>query len=535
MTETPTQSDGRHTGRSRWVPLAAGVTAALLTVGAIATAGGGAAGAAPTPNAQSAGNFLDATLGGDPIDDIAKLAFARAQNPGNVTDQNPLDVTALNAINLPLTGALQLPKLLGIDLGAANQTALAKSNGESRGSAGAVLNSGGVSVGGGGEPSNATIDLCATAISGGQCTTEGADALGRVRLSVGAVASIARTPEFGPALASGWPAGCAQAEPTCYQIAGLGLQLSSPALGELLGQVNSTLTGVVSQLGTALGPISQILNGLNLNLPASCILSPGTLNNVLSLEGGAVSINVTNASLTIDLEALLAQAGLNLNNLPPNTDLLAWLLDHLTDILTTGLTGLITGLTDPLIETLDNCVPALNQLTNALGQVIGALTTAISGLKGTLDDVLGPILDALDPLTGALGSLLDIGVNVQRQVGSGDFTSNLDTTPKQGMTPPPVPYEHTVRAIEIQALGDGLTVALANSSAGPSHGPVVCCSPPPTETTVPPTDIPTGVPAGAGSTGGGSPTLPLVLLALGIMFAGAGVASYRMRGTLNRH
>jgi hypothetical protein len=130
---------------------------------------------------------------------------------------------------------------------------------------------------------------------------------------------------------------------------------------------------------------------------------------------------------------------------------------------------------------------------------------------------------------------LDIGVNVQPQVGSGDFTSNLDTNPKQGMTPPPVPYEHTVRAIEIQALGDGLTVALANSSAGPSHGPIVCCAPPPTDTTVPSTDVPTGVPAGSGTTGGGSPTLPLVLLALGIMFAGAGAVSYRMRGTLNRH
>src|SRR3954470_11917601 len=136
--------------RGRWVPLAAAATAATLTVAAVATAGGGAAGAATPPNAQSAGNFLDATLGGNPIDNIAKLAFARAQNPGNVTDQNPLDVTVLHALNLPLTGALQLPKLLGIDLGAANQTALAKSTGESRGSAGAVLNSGGVSVGGGG-------------------------------------------------------------------------------------------------------------------------------------------------------------------------------------------------------------------------------------------------------------------------------------------------------------------------------------------------------------------------------------------------
>jgi len=523
----------RRGSRGRWVPLAAAATAATLTVAAVATAGGGAAGAATPPNAQSAGNFLDATLGGNPIDQIAKLAFARAQNPGNVTDQNPLDVTVLNAINLPLTGALQLPKLLGIDLGAANQTALAKSTGESRGSAGAVLNSGGVSVGGGGEPSNATIDLCASAISGGQCTTTGADALGRVSVSLGAVASIARTPEFGPALANGWPANCAQSDPTCYQIASLGLQLSSPALGDLLGQVNTTLSGLVTSLNSALGPILTILNGLNLNLPASCVLSPDTLNNVLSFEGGGLTINVTTATITIDLEALLAQAGLDLNNLPPNTDLLAWLLDHLTDILTTGLTSLLNGLTDPLITTLNNCVPALDALTNAVSQLLGSLTTSINGLKDTLDGVLGPILDALDPLTGALGSLLDIGVNVQPQVSSGDFTTNLDTNPKQGMTPPPVPYQHTVRAIEIQALGDGLTVALANSAAGPSHAPVVCCSPPPT-TSVPPTNIPTGVPAGEGTHGGG-PLLPIVLLALGMLFAAGGFVSYRWRGAINKH
>jgi hypothetical protein len=500
----------------------------------VATAGGGAAGAATAPNAQSAGNFVDATIGGNPIDDIAKLAFARAQNPGNVTDQNPLDVTALNAIHLPLTGALQLPKLLGIDLGAANQTALAKSTGESRGSAGAVLNSGGVSVGGGGEPANASIDLCASAISGGRCTNTGADALGRVSLSVGAVASIARTPQFGPALASGWPAGCKQSEPTCYQIASLGLQLGSPALGDLLGQVNTTVSGVVTQLGTALGPIVSVLNGLNLNLPNSCTLSPDTVNNVLSFEGGGVKINVASAQVTIDLAKVLAQAGLNLNNLPPNTDLVAWLLDHLTTILTTGLTNLINGLVNPLLTALNNCVPALQQLTQAVSQLLGALTTSINGLKNTLNGILQPILDAISPLLDALGGLVDIGVNVQPQVASGDFDSNLDTLPKQGMTPPPVPYQHTVRAIEVQVLGDGLSVALANSSAGPSHGPIVCCAPPPSSSSVPPTTVPTGVPAGAG-THGGSPTLPIVLLSLGLLFAAGGVVSYRLRGSINKH
>jgi len=36
-------------------------------------------------------------------------------------------------------------------------------------------------------------------------------------------------------------------------------------------------------------------------------------------------------------------------------------------------------------------------------------------------------------------------------------------------------------------------------------------------------------------THGGSPALPLTLLALGVMFAAGGVVAYRMRGTLNQH
>ncbi|HZC70219.1 MAG TPA: choice-of-anchor G family protein [Jatrophihabitans sp.] len=521
-------------GRRRWIPVAAGITAAALTAAAIATAGGGSAGAAAAPNAQSAGNFLDATIAGKPIDGLAKLAFARAQNPGSVTDQNPLDVTLLNTVNLPLTGALQLPKLLGIDLGAANQTALAKSDGRARGSAGAVLNSGGVSVGGdhGASPANASIDLCGSAISGGRCGTDPADALGELKLSVGAVASVARTPQFGPALAGGWPAACAQSKPTCYEIAALNLQLGSPALGDLLGSVNSTVSGVLGQLGTALAPVLNALNNSNLDLPGSCVLSPTAVKKTLHLDGGAVTIDIAKAQLGVDVAKLLARAGLDLNNLPPNTDLIAWLLKHLGDVLTSTLSSLIDGIVNPLVNTLDKCVPALNALTNTVSNLLAALRSNINDLQDTLNGILDPILKALGDLTDAITGLVDVGVNVQPQVKTGAFHTSLDTNPKQGMTAPPVPYQHTVRAIEIQALGsNGITVALANSAAGPSNPTVA----PPVASTpagVAPTSLPTGVPAGAGAHGG-NPVLPIVLLAMGLMFAAGGVAAYRMRGSLN--
>ncbi|MEP7022044.1 MAG: choice-of-anchor G family protein [Pseudonocardiales bacterium] len=295
MTRTSIQSERRRTGRARWIPFAAGATAAALTVAAVATAGGGAAGAATTPRAQSAGNFVDATIGGNPIDDIAKLAFARAQNPGSVTDQNPLDVTVLNAINLPLTGALQLPQLLGITLGAANQVALAKSTGASYGAAGAVLNSGGVSVGGNNasRPANATIDLTASGISGNSPVPvpgggeSSADALGGVTASIGAVSSIARVPAFGPPLASSWLQSCTQASATCYQIASVDLSLGSPLVGQILGTVTDTLDSVLAQLATAAG---------NVGLPSACSFSVGF--GSISLENGAVMIDSQTGSIT---------------------------------------------------------------------------------------------------------------------------------------------------------------------------------------------------------------------------------------------
>ena len=533
---------GRRAQRGRWVPLAAAATAATLAAAAVASAGGGAAGAATPPNAQSAGNFLDATIGGNPIDDIAKLAFARAQNPGTVTDQNPLDVTVLNTIHLPLTGALQFPQLLGITLGAANQVALAKSDGSSYGATGAVLNSGGVSIGGNNasRPANATIDLTASGIAGNSPVpipggTGSADALGGVTASIGAVSSIARVPQFGPPLASSWLASCTQDSATCYQIASVDLHLGSPLIGGLLGTVTDLLDSILGQLATLAG---------NVGLPAACSFSAGL--GSISLENGAVQISAADASIDIHLKNLLETLlGKDLNALPANFDLMNFLLNYLTspDGLAAGIQGIIDGLTDPLSTKFTDCLTAL-QNSGPIGQVAGLLlqlTNALTAGQTQLEDTINQIVTALGqagggvsplaPLGDVLKKLVDIGVNVQPQVSSGDFATNLDALPKQGMTPPPVPYQHTVRAIEVQLLSGGVTLALANSSAGPSNPEA---PPTVTPTTAPPTNIPTGVPAGEG-THGGSPLLPIVLLALGVMFAAGGVVSYRMRGAINRH
>ncbi|HEX3336034.1 MAG TPA: choice-of-anchor G family protein, partial [Jatrophihabitans sp.] len=166
---------------------------------AVASSGGGAAGAATLPQAQSVGNFLDATLGGNTLDQVAALEYATAKSPGTQSVQNPLNATVLNAVTLPLTGTLQLPELLGINLGAVNQVAVAEASGHSYGASGAVNNSGGVSVGGNNAafPADATIDLTANGIAGNSPIpipggTGSADALGGVQAKIGAVHALAQ-------------------------------------------------------------------------------------------------------------------------------------------------------------------------------------------------------------------------------------------------------------------------------------------------------------------------------------------------------
>jgi len=565
----------RRAGRSRAVRAVAATVAAGVTLGVISSFNGAVAATTTSdqPQAQAVGNFLDATLGGNTLDAVAKLKYASAKAPGSDGTQNPLDVTALNAINLPLTGALQLPQLAGIKLGAVNQVAKAYTNGKSYGAAGAVSNSGGVSVGGNNNayPANATIDLKASSIAGnsGISVPGGgtADALGEVKATIGAVSALASTPK-----------GYGKAGSTKYQIADVSLSLDSPLLGSLLGNVTGTLTttlsGIVSSLTGAIGTLGV--------LPKNCKLTnAAALDAPISLEKGAVTIDPSNAAITVSLEKLLSVLGLNLNKLPANTDLLSYLLAYLTspDGLAKGLEGVVNGLLDPLETAFNDCTSALKAIP-ALGQILtGLISTLESGQKtveSTVSTLVGDIAGAagvnpLAPLADVLEKLIDIGVNVQPNGKSGSYTDPLAATPKQGT--PVVKGQTLVRAIEVNvAAGAGsslpglgslpslgsltgsafagpmaaapgdtgiLTLALANAAAGPSNAPAAAptTSAPANPTTSAPatgTALPTGVPAGQG-TGGGSPTLPLVLVLLTLGLAAGGVVTYRLRASRGMH
>lgn len=529
---------GTHRGLRR--ALVAGVTATAVVASIVVIDGGPGAAAASQPYAQSVGRFLDGSLGGNPIQQLADVHDARAVNPGTTSAQNPLDVTLLGKLELPLSGALQLPGGGVFKLGAANQVAQAKSDGYSYGASGAVSNSGGISLGGSTDfPANATIDLSDAALGSVPIpplptgTGTSLPALGGVSATIGAVSGLAQTKSGGEAVTPQ------------YQIANLSLDLKSPALGGLLTQLaagSTAVNGLIKQLTDALKALPLATLGLA-DLLKACDLTSGSLPSTLTLDKGAVVVDPANAEISIDLGILLKQLGADLNALPANTDLLAYVLNNLGDILSTGLENVINGITGPLQDFGTKCLKAVpggigkllvKTLLPSLKKGQRQFESAINAIALQLANAGAPGLKAL---TDNLAKVVAIGVNVESGPGKAAdnskylFTSALKATPDQAT--PVVQNQTLVRALELDVLGGKVAaLALGNAAAGPSSpavAPPSSSAPPSATTSVPGTLIPTGVPAGLANTGNGTPTLPIVLLVLGLLMAAGGAATWRLR------
>jgi hypothetical protein len=511
--------------RSRPARLLAGTLVTGLAVAGVAAASPQTAGAVAPVRAQSVGRFVDGAAGGQPIQKIADVHDARATAPGAQSPPNPLDVTLLGQINLPLTGVVNLSTAPAIVAGAVNQVAVAHDDGFSYGAAGAVSNSGGVNLGGqnGAFPALGTIDLSGGALpSLPSLPLPGAGSLaslGSIRATLGAVSALAQTKSGG-----------AVTPAPSYAIAGLNFTIASPALGGALKTVTDAL---------ALPTLPNVPG-----IPSQCSLDTQVLSP-LSLAHGAIEISPTSGTITVSLAKLLAELGLNVNQLPANTDLLAYLLDYLTNPsrFAAGLQQALTDLTTPLQSQFTKCLAALPPPLNALQGVFDLITSGQKNLTDALDAITGPLAHAagtnpLAPLADGLKQLIDIGVNVESgpgiQPGQPDpafrFTTKLAKTPDQAT--PVVADQTLVRALEINlwpAAGGGgaLTVALANAAVGP--GTVVApSSSAGLGVEAASTQLPTGVPAGSAKPTG-APALPLALLTLGLVLAGAGAVAWKVR------
>ncbi|PCN48979.1 hypothetical protein Csp2054_05305, partial [Curtobacterium sp. 'Ferrero'] len=401
--------------------------------------------AAPATAAPAAsvgqGRFLSGTALGLNLDDLLAVTPADARNTGGATDTDvhPLDVTALNAVDVDLGDGLNLLGDNGIlTLGAVNQYAQANPDGSSLAASGAVTNTGGIGVGGqdGVPQANASFALS------GLIGQDLAGALADLDLEVGAVSATA-------AQAAG-PDGAQTGD---YGVADLDLALTSPALASTVSDLRGTLAGLqptVDALPTALRALGAVqVSGLP-NLTAAL----DSVTTVTSADG-SITANLQTGAITIDVAGVLASQGLDLNDLPPNTELLPYITDALTTQLlpaiTAELQGVVTQLTSSLrgltVTLLGAPVPAgsvLPIVNPVVTQVVAPINTTISGLGTTV----------VTPLANALTQVLSLQGNVQETSG-GVFTQ---------------------RALRVGLLPSAATPAaivnLASAAVGPNAGPL---------------------------------------------------------------
>ena len=498
------------------LPRRAVATAAVvgLAGGAIVAAGGGTAAAATPPNAQAVGRFLDGTVGGSPIQKLVNLEDARAKAAPNTEVRNPLTVKLLNQLTIPLGNSLKLPGGQLANLGAANQIAIAKTNGHSLGASGAVLDSGGVSLGGTDNtpPQNAKITISGKAL--GSVTVPGQSAapipgagslpklpggsfasLGGVTGSVGAVAALARTAKGGDVItpSSG--------------LASLKLSIGSPALAALLNQLSTLLdpsqlnsllggltipSGSLSSVTGGSGPLSSLLGGGSApSNPLTSSLSNllGGLSNSAAAKsacaltdpassapigGSGVSLDPKTATISVNvgtmLKTLLGQDITHLST--SNFDLISFVAKNLPTILSKQLATFITNITDSLQSQFTACATALGGATVAAGinDLLNQLKKPLLNGVNTIGNQFTQAGSApLGQLADGLKNLVDIGLNVQHGPGiqphnsKYPFSSALAASPDQSRTP--VQNQTLVRALEVQVLN-------ASSSSLPSGGAI---------------------------------------------------------------
>lgn len=409
--------------------MVAGV-AALSTIGVVGvTLAPGAS--ADTSQTRARSEFITGTLAGLGILDPAVA--------------NNLDTGALVRTHAPL---LTIPAPGLLDLGAANQLALADVDGVSKAVTGAV------SDGGDTYPADMALDA-GTLLAGTPLQT----ALSQLRLELGAISSAVGIDASNPdRLASSCDDLTNPDHCRGYDIAGGELHLRSPLIGDVVGQLLgalapvsdavNALTGPTGELARAIegiGSITSALGVADLDVNATVQLDLETaVRNALRdpLDDGIVRIELATGAISVDLDTLVeATTGTALNKQAPNTEILS--APVLTELVTriTTLLGRLPGQVLDVVETTlngaavdvsanlcvlsegeapDCVIPGIPPLPDLPGtgldlSVVGTLGAILSG-GGTaaatvqlplVPDLVIPTNDLLAAVNGALTGVTD--------------------------------------------------------------------------------------------------------------------------------
>ncbi|MCS5496863.1 IPT/TIG domain-containing protein [Cnuibacter physcomitrellae] len=446
---------------SRWrhvvAPVAFGVTTAM-----VAFFGGSAAIAAPTDRAEAEGLFLSGGSAAVDLDSVAELAGPYNAYPPGGAEESPLDVTALQAIELGLGVDLFGDNSI-LTLGAAGQYAETSAAG-SFASSGLLGADGAIQAGTGAPGENTTLTLTPVldAVGADDLISTLTVELGAVSAQAEAVRGATVTPEGD------------------YQIASGDVTLTSPALADLLADLDATLgdtSDTVNALADDGGPIDTTVGGLLGGVTAildgalpGLVTVDADVSSELDLDLGAaldtvsddefvsgpVSVTLSTGTITIDLDELYA-----LNALPEDTTLLsdgainAQITEALSDILTVQLPTALETALDDVIDSTAIDIDVTGDV-DVLGADIGDLVISVDGtvggllgnpgtvaptvsLDGTeilgldLDDVLEPITDyVVDSILPAVGDLVDAALD---PVGLEDAITTIATAAVTALDP----------------------------------------------------------------------------------------------------
>ncbi|ROS54748.1 choice-of-anchor G family protein [Frigoribacterium sp. PhB24] len=401
--------------------------------------------------AAASSRFARGSLAGTDLDTVAALrgadlartragvVTAAPTSPAPTTDaggtttfRNPLSASAGSGlVGLDLAG-------LGTNLpagsaGALNQFTRVAPTGTAAAASGLVSDSGGLGV----TPTTPSTSLPGPARIGLTSVLPATTALDRADLTVGAVASSATLDGCRALESRIWGDGSVTGVVRDYGVAGLGLELRSPAVAGLSGQVSSTVTslntafaglggkdgaisGVVKSgvfktvndltnllsLGSVSGDV--VVSGLNLQAAVDPLLA-GSLTST----DGTVTITPATGRVTVDLVKLVGPTG-GINGLAPNTELVLGAAAMNSITATVG--GLLDGLTSSIVTALKAAVDRVNldvalkvDLTaTLLGAVVPLLRVDVI-VKGSLSQVLASPSTAQASVTGNLLPVLGLG------------------------------------------------------------------------------------------------------------------------------
>ena len=422
----------------------------LALAGGLSLAGATSAQAASKPVSHALGQFLSGSVLGINLDHVASLQAAVASNDGTqgtVTSKDPLKATALDTVTVGSGASIQGNLGGVVQLGAVGQYAQAAKNGTSLAAAGALNSDGAVGLGkdqampGG----NATINLGALLGSGFAAN------IVDLKLAINAISAQAKA---SGASASG-----------DYTLADAKLTLTTPAISKLTEKVNAALDTVQSGLSRldgsngalildvnktlkSLDPTLNILGG-NANVTATVDL--GDLHklvaDLLQAQYGEIGItfNLETGLVTLDLAKLL---GVDINNLPPSTELLS---DPVIGAALKNVTQKVAGIADQVIDRVTAALhgaqvtvhadlsqnvaqaPLVKQVCNTVKKVIQVPTQVpiqvpVPVLNGVLGNVLGQVTYVTQYVTQNVSQTVDqlVCSNVATALPALTTSVNLD-------------------------------------------------------------------------------------------------------------